>query len=257
MIMTDMIFDLIENCDNILAGKGYLAKKHNNYEQSAFIKYLIEQGLTLDNVKDIWYKTKQEEFEGVEDVIVDAVFKRLLSKSRNILLIKREPIKIYSGEIEFLNNLNVYMWEKQYFLILLCVYKYYGREWLETSKRLRQFCFSVTDAKHERDRHSEILCKDRIKYKVYDVNSRADKKDRSVTSIKVTMPMDVGEVVAEIPNPRYIDEKILGLLTCTHVCSQCGAIYEYTPKGIDVFLCPKCYKKERNRKANSYKIQQT
>lgn len=255
--MNDMIFDLTENCEQILGGRKYITTKGANFEQTVLIKYLLNKGLSEADAKDIWYTTRFEELKDVESSVVSAVFRKFVKNGKDIKFVKHNPIKIYDTEIAYFNSMNIPMWEKQYFLTLLCVYKYYEKTWVETNERIRKFCFSVSDAKHERERHSPLIADDRVKYNLYDINTRTGKNDKTITSIKFTMPMNNGKVIAELPNPRYIDDKLLGLLTCEHVCSRCGTVYKYTSKGINNFLCPKCYKKERYKRANSYKIQQT
>ena len=248
--MNDYIFDWAENSEKILAGGGYTTKVHQTFEQIMLFAYLREKGYSKDEIFDLWVKTDSLLLQKIGDDKDqrDKYFGKLFADSTKYKIEKGNRIDIYQSEIDFINNMEVSMWIKQYVLAMLCVYKWYGKEWCVYNDKIKRFCYSCTDVKNERDRHIRMLYNCILKYKPYYVNSR-----NNFSSIKVLFLDNSGECF-QMSSPRDICN-FFYLLKNESVCSICGKTYEYNFHNVGLHLCDNCYKKERIKKQNLYKKQ--
>lgn len=242
--MNGYIFDWDENSEKILNGEGYTTVGHQFMEQVALFRYLMDHGYTKDDVDKVWRNTNsilyQKTCGDVDEI--ERLFARIWGKAakwKNNF--KGNEIVIYQSEIDFINNMEVLPWIKQYVLTLLCVYKWWGREWCKYDKKIRTFCYSCTDTKRERDDCAKKIHDCIEKYHPYEVNAVG-----TTVSFKIAF---VGKdtVVATIPNPRYI-EKLLNIILNVKTCVICGDQYTYGPHTHNGNICPCCKKKIRHKK---------
>ena len=154
--MNDYIFDWAENSEKILAGGGYTTKAHQTFEQIMLFAYLREKGYSKDEIFSLWIKTDSLLLQKIGDDKDqrDKYFGKLFADSTKYKIEKGNRIDIYQSEIDFINNMEVSMWIKQYVLAMLCVYKWYGKEWCVYNDKIKRFCYSCTSTKRERDRKS-------------------------------------------------------------------------------------------------------
>lgn len=238
--MNDYIFDWEENSEKILAGGGYTTKVHQTFEQIMLFAYLREKGYSKDEIFSLWTKTDSLLLQKIGDDKDqrDKYFGKLFADSTKYKIEKGNRIDIYQSEIDFINNMEVSMWIKQYVLAMLCIYKWYGKEWCVYNDKIKRFCYSCTDVKNERDRHIRMLHDCINKYNIYYVNSRND-----FISIKILFCSNFGKVY-HISNPRRVNE-LFNFLENTKTCIKCGHKYKYSSYSTNSTLCASCRKSIR------------
>lgn len=238
--MNGYIFDWDENSEKILNGEGYTTVGHQFMEQVALFRYLMDHGYTKDDVDKVWRNTNSTLYQKTCGDIdeIERLFARIWGKAakwKNNF--KGNEIVIYQSEIDFINNMEVLPWIKQYVLTLLCVYKWWGREWCKYDKKIRTFCFSCTDIKKERDRNAEKITECIDKYHPYEVK---------IIDISLSFKITFGKtdsIVAKISNPRNID-RVLKLIKNLKICLNCGNAFEYNSHSILNCLCPDCHNRK-------------
>lgn len=241
--MNGYIFDWDENSEKILNGEGYTTVGHQFMEQVALFRYLMDHGYTKDDVDKIWRNTNsilyQKTCGDVDEI--ERLFARIWGKAakwKNNF--KGNEIVIYQSEIDFINNMEVLPWIKQYVLTLLCVYKWWGREWCKYDKKIRTFCFSCTDVKTEREQYAVRLSECITKYNVYTTTVVGGN-----SHVKINISSNNDNVaVYQISNPRYV-LSAFSLIKNTKTCNNCGKIYEYSSNQCRFSICPECVRKKR------------
>lgn len=239
--MNDYIFDWAENSEKILAGGGYTTKVHQTFEQIMLFAYLREKGYSKDEIFSLWIKTNSLLLQKIGDDKDqrDKYFGKLFADSTKHKIEKGNRIDIYQSEIDFINNMEVSMWIKQYVLAMLCVYKWYGKEWCVYNDKIKRFCYSCTSTKKERDRNSELLHKCLVDYSPYIVNSW-----NNTVSFKILFLNDniIGDCIYRIKSPRDVAE-LFSFIKNQKKCSQCKTVFIYDNHTINSTLCPNCRKK--------------
>lgn len=236
--MNDYVFDWAENSEKILNGEGYTTKVHQTFEQIMLFCYLREKGYNKEQIFDLWIKTDSLLLQKIGDDKDqrDKYFGKLLSDSTKYKIEKGNEIKIYQSEIDFINKMEVSMWIKQYVLTMLCIYKWYGKEWCRYDNKIKRFCYSCTSQKKENNSsNSKVLSECCNEYNPYVVRY----KDASVV-FKQNIE-NSGNVLSTINNPRNVLE-CMKLLKCEKTCIKCGRVYEYNYHNKHLSFCPKCYK---------------
>lgn len=235
--MNGYIFDWNENSEKILNGDGYTTVGHQFMEQVALFRYLMDKGYSKDDVDRVWRNTNSIAYQKVADDKdeTERLFARIWGKAAKWKNnVQGNEIVIYQSEIDFINNMEVLPWIKQYVLTLLCVYKWWGREWCRYDKKIRTFCFSCTDIKKERDRNAEKITECIDRYHPYEVK---------IIDVSLSFKIMFGEsdsIVAQISNPRDID-RVLKLIRNSKICLNCGNTFEYNSHSILNCLCPDCH----------------
>ena len=241
--MNDYIFDWAENSEKILAGGGYTTKTHQTFEQIMLFAYLREKGYSKDEIFSLWIKTDSLLLQKIGDDKDqrDKYFGKLFADSTKYKIEKGNRIDIYQSEIDFINNMEVSMWIKQYVLAMLCIYKWYGKEWCVYNDKIKRFCYSCTSTKIERERNVGLLhlCLD--KYKPYIINTRND-----FLSYKILIPKK-NIKIKTLNDPREV-YKLFIFLTHEKKCSLCGNYFEYRDNTINLSECPTCRKKIRYKR---------
>ena len=237
--MNDYIFDWAENSEKILAGDGYTTKVHQTFEQIMLFAYLREKGYSKDEIFSLWIKTNSLLLQKIGDDKDqrDKYFGKLFADSTKYKIEKGNRIDIYQSEIDFINNMEVSMWIKQYVLAMLCIYKWYGKEWCVYNDKIKRFCYSCTDVKREKERDIGRLYECTKTYKPYITNIR----DRSF-SFKILFKSCEVIPVEQISNPRHIYD-VMYLLENTKLCCKCGNSFKYGKNSLKVKMCPDCRKK--------------
>lgn len=240
--MNGYIFDWKENCKQILNGGGYTTKSHQTYEQIMLFRYLIDCGLSKDRIEDLWIETDSLIIQKTKDDQQERNrwFGRILEAAAKKKIEDGNEIKIYKEEISFINDLVVSKWVKQYILAMLCVYKYYGKEWCKYDNKIKRFCYSVTDTKKERESNSLILARIIKEYNLYEINQCFN-----TVSFRMNINTDNKNLLLSISNPREIG-KILPFIKNEKVCVECGDVFEYDNHNSHLNICPKCYRHYRN-----------
>lgn len=245
--MNGYIFDWDENSEKILNGEGYTTVGHQFMEQVALFRYLMDHGYTKDDVDKVWRNTNsilyQKTCGDVDEI--ERLFARIWGKAakwKNNF--KGNEIVIYQSEIDFINNMEVLPWIKQYVLTLLCVYKWWGREWCKYDKKIRTFCFSCTDMKREEER-----CAIKIHECIEEYKPFESKIVDLALSFKINFVQrnNLDDIVCKFPNPRYLIQA-MNYLENKKICEDCGEKYEYDSFSCRFNLCPKCRKKRRYKK---------
>ena len=170
--MNGMIFDWADNSQNILDGKGYTTKAHQTFEQIMLFRYLLDLGYTYDEIYKKWVETNSLLIQRTADDMQERQkwFAKLLQGASKKKILTGNKIKIYQEEIDFINSMNVSLWVKQYALAMLCVYKWYGKEWCPYDDKIKVFCYSVTDIKREsRDGIPKILSEAINEYNLFEL----------------------------------------------------------------------------------------
>ena len=239
--MNDYIFDWAENSEKILAGGGYTTKVHQTFEQIMLFAYLREKGYSKDEIFNLWVRTDSLLLQkiGNDKDQRDKYFGKLFADSTKYKIEKGNCIDIYQSEIDFINNMEVSMWIKQYVLAMLCVYKWYGKEWCVYNDKIKRFCYSCTSTKKERDRNSELLHKCLTNYSPYIVNSW-----NNTVSFKILFLNNgvISDYVYRIKSPRDVID-LFGLIKSQKKCLQCGSIFAYDNHTINSTFCQNCRKK--------------
>lgn len=133
-----MIVDWKKTCESIYKNKELLSSdptdnKHKTKQEIMYLKYLKEIiGLNKENIFQEWKKIKNGLAFKFSDDEIDQkcqflkLYASLQKKTfKTVLSFKEiEPVTIYEDEIEYLNNLQVPLWAKQYWLCLLFYYKF-------------------------------------------------------------------------------------------------------------------------------------
>ena len=236
--MNDYIFDWAENSEKILNGEGYTTKVHQTFEQIMLFCYLREKGYNKEQIFDLWIKTNSLLLQKIDDDKDqrDKYFGKLLSDSTKYKIEKGSEIKIYQSEIDFINKMEVSLWIKQYVLTMLCIYKWYGKEWCRYDNKIKRFCYSCTSQKKENNSsNSKVLSECCNEYNPYIVRC----KEASVV-FKQNIESS-GDILLILSNPRSVLE-CMELLKCEKTCVKCGRVYEYNYHNKHLSFCSECYK---------------
>lgn len=241
--MNDYVFDWAENSEKILNGEGYTTKVHQTFEQIMLFCYLREKGYNKEQIFDAWIKTDSLLLQKIGDDKDqrDKYFGKLLADSTKYKIEKGNEIKIYQSEIDFINKMEVSMWIKQYVLTMLCIYKWYGKEWCVYNDKIKRFCYSCTDVKREKsDVFALLLSKCLEQYKPYIIKHLNGK-----VVFKINFDnFAENRVVFSIANPRNIEAKINNI-KCEKICEICGKTFEYNSHNKHLNICKACYNKRR------------
>lgn len=233
--MNDYIFDWAENNEKILAGGGYTTKVHQTFEQIMLFAYLREKGYSKDEIFDLWVKTDSLLLQKIGDDKDqrDKYFGKLFADSTKYKIEKGNRIDIYQSEIDFINNMEVSMWIKQYVLAMLCVYKWYGKEWCVYNDKIKRFCYSCTDAKREKEKYIIGISNTLNEYNCYQI--------RHMNGSIVFKFVDIkkNNNTISISNPRYVN-RIFEYLKCEKACRCCGKIFTYNYKTTKATNCREC-----------------
>lgn len=235
--MNDYIFDWAENSKKILAGGGYTTKVHQTFEQIMLFAYLRERGYSKDEIFSLWIETDSLLLQKIGDDKDqrDKYFGKLFADSTKYKIEKGNRIDIYQSEIDFINNMEVSMWIKQYILAMLCIYKWYGKEWCVYNDKIKRFCYSCTNIKRENNSsNSKILSKCYNLYNPYTI------RYKDCTVVFKSNILTKNGVISTIYEPREINS-ILSLLRCEKKCERCGKLYEYNYHNKHLSLCKTCY----------------
>ena len=241
--MNDYIFDWAENSEKILAGGGYTTKAHQTFEQIMLFAYLREKGYSKDEIFSLWIKTDSLLLQKIGDDKDqrDKYFGKLFADSTKYKIEKGNRIDIYQSEIDFINNMEVSMWIKQYVLAMLCIYKWYGKEWCVYNDKIKRFCYSCTDAKKEQEWNIKALSNCINIYKPFYINNRDN-----FFFFFFLFCANFGEVFS-INNPRCVCD-LFYLLKNIKTCENCGCVFTYNAYSAKTKLCSDCKKKERYKK---------
>lgn len=244
--MSDYIFDWEENSQRMLLEKRCTTKRHQYMELVALIRYLIDAGENQENIKlqilsiDSTYLNPHKH----DYLELENIFSRLWKKAKEQEHFHFSPIVIYESEIQFINNMEVLRWVKEYILTMLCVYKYYGNRWCKYTAELKSFCFSMTSAKRNKNELNDkiALCLQRYapyEMKLFDIN----------LAYRMTFCAKEGTAISQINNPNHV-KSIMNLITTEKKCSCCGENWTYSSYNINTDLCPSCKQKERIKQSN-------
>ncbi len=235
--MNDYIFDWVENSEKILAGGGYTTKVHQTFEQIMLFAYLREKGYSKDEIFSLWIETDSLLLQKIGDDKDqrDKYFGKLFADSTKYKIEKGNRIDIYQSEIDFINNMEVSMWIKQYVLAMLCIYKWYGKEWCVYNDKIKRFCYSCTSIGRENNSsNSKNLSECYNLYNPYAIRY----KDGNVV-FKSNIAIG-NEIIKTIYEPREM-KLIYPLLKCEKTCEKCGRVYEYNYHNKHLSLCRACY----------------
>lgn len=240
--MNDYIFDWAENSEKILAGGGYTTKVHQTFEQIMLFAYLRERGYSKDEIFNLWIKTDSLLLQKIGDDKDqrDKYFGKLFADSTKYKIEKGNQIDIYQSEIDFINNMEVSMWIKQYVLAMLCIYKWYGKEWCKYDVKIKRFCYSCTRLKREFENSAKTLSESINLYKPYIITNRGEHSVFKVTFVKKDR-----QFVKSLSSPREL-KNILTLIKNEKKCKKCGKIFEYDHHTKHLELCRDCWIKMRN-----------
>lgn len=243
--MNGMIFDWADNSQNILDGKGYTTKAHQTFEQIMLFRYLLDLGYTYDEIYKKWVETNSLLIQRTADDMQERQkwFAKLIQNAVKKKIYKGNEIKIYQEEIDFINNMNVSLWVKQYILTLLSIYRWYGKEWCVYNNKVKNFCYSVTKVKREREESCIALCNMLKRYKVYEIKIIFEN-----SVLKFTIDVRDKTKFYSIKEPREINN-LFHLLNNQRKCDKCGRLYNYSDKSPnkDINLCHECYLKHRKQ----------
>ena len=233
--MNDYIFDWAENSEKILAGGGYTTKAHQTFEQIMLFAYLREKGYSKDEIFSLWIKANSLLLQKIGDDKDqrDKYFGKLFADSTKYKIEKGNRIDIYQSEIDFINNMEVSMWIKQYVLAMLCIYKWYGKEWCVYNDKIKRFCYSCTDAKREKEKYIIGISNMLNEYNCYKIRHMGG----SIVFKFIYLEKDNN--IISISNPRDIN-KIFKYLKCEKVCYCCGKTFIYNYKTIKAINCREC-----------------
>ena len=249
--MNEHIFDWAENSAKVLETKKYSTFHSRFREQVAIVRYLLDRGYQKDEIYEAWKETNPHEIQYADDEQEKwEVFGRVWRKAQKWKNHFHAPITLYKEEIDFINNMSVILWIKQYVLTMLCVYKYYRQTWCGYTNRIKCFCYAQTYVKNEREDYTLKMCDCLRQYSPYTTVIH----DSNV-AFKMNFAQAYGTSLVTIKDPTRVQE-LFGLLKDTRVCPTCGKTFEVT-SSIRRELCDECYKKVRNKKKNSYKQKNT
>ena len=241
--MNDYIFDWAENSEKILAGGGYTTKVHQTFEQIMLFAYLREKGYSKDEIFSLWIETNSLLLQKIGDDKDqrDKYFGKLFADSTKYKIEKGNRIDIYQSEIDFINNMEVSMWIKQYVLAMLCIYKWYGKEWCVYNDKIKRFCYSCTDIKRDsNESRSRLLSNCVNDFSPYILRNMGIQVVFKFRNIKKDI------IAITIPNPRHVLD-VNKLLHCLKVCESCGSIFNYDYHTKHMGICKKCYTEMRKR----------
>lgn len=250
--MNTYIFDWEENSEYVLANRKCFTVRNQFMELVALVRYLIDRGQTYEEVYEVWRSIESEITKAVEDDEVESEhkFKEVWKKAKTLKIVQFQPIKLYKKEIEFVNDLEVFPWIKEYLLTMLAVHKYYNTTWCKYTRDIKVFCYSMTRVRRERDKYIRSLSECINKHNPYTLSIYD-----TALAFRVNFEEKDGEVVSEIRNPRHVQEWFK-YITNIKPCSVCGSSFEYNSKTVGNVLCPECYKVKR-RKAQAKRRSKT
>lgn len=244
--MNEQIFDWAENSEKILRGEGYSTFHSRFNEQVALIRYLLDRGATKEECYFKWKLTEPREILYAEDEQeIRELFGRIWRRAQKWENRFRTSITIFQEEIDFINNMSVILWIKQYILAMLCVYKYYHQTWCCYTNRIKCFCYAQTYVQNEREEYTLKMCDCLKNYAPYTTVIH----DSNV-AFKVNFAQSLGTPLATIKNPMYVQE-LFKYLKDTRVCPCCGRTFEADSAKLRRDLCDVCYKKMRYAKQNT------
>lgn len=246
--MNEHIFDWIENSEKILRGEGYSTFHSRFKEQVALVRYLLDAGYSKESIYEKWKWTNPKEIMFEEDEEEKRrIFGRVWRHSKRWENRLYGPIIIYQEEIDFINNMSVILWIKQYILTMLCVYKYYHQTWCCYTNRIKCFCYSKTYVQNEREEYTLKMCDCLKNYAPYTTVIHGNN-----VAFKMNFAQAIGTPLTTIKNPLQC-QALFKYLKDTRVCPCCGKTFEVNSAKLRRELCDDCYRKQRSKKKNSYK----
>ncbi len=240
--MNNYIFDWEANCQKIIKSGKYTTKKNIIYEQIVLIRYLRNRGKEYDDIYNIWNDTIKDfsSFIYSSEEEKKEYFKKIYDKSNNITIEKGNLITIYKKEIDFINNMICHKWIKEYILVLLCIYKYIGKEWCNYNDRIKSFCYSCTSIKKEREKNTKSLSEIVNKYDIYNIEKKYG------VNLKINFCNNTGQIYRVLKDPRDV-KTLYGALSNEIKCSVCGKKYIYSSRKRKLDICQDCERKKRSK----------
>lgn len=269
-----MIVDWAKNCERIFKTKKLTmddaADRLYKYKQEfVYLQYLAQVKLYDEQeVYDEWKRISNRnapsaigEFNEAESM---ADFQKIYGKAKKYTFTRinfkehLKPIKIYRGEVDFLNKLDVPLWVKQYWACLLFYYKFESQNTkrVQKSRCLNTWCMrqvtGVNDIRygsHCQDRIAQ--CRMRMREKGTEpftdyLKLRLD----HYPTYKPNFLQSSGEVAYETDSVNTVDEFIKLIGPNMSICTECGKEFEKSSKTKRT-VCDECYKKYRR----AYNIQ--
>jgi len=249
-----LILDWINHCktieeNNKLARDDPSDNKTIFKQEIVYIAYLINQGYTLEVIKNKWSQiTNGSAHSNGDTSQFIHLFEKAKAKKYKQLISRPslKPINIYKEEIDEINNLPIEYWEKQFFMGLLCYYKFahqYHRtvefsttmiNWLFRQIDFGNYKFrSYRDIRESVNRHNREYNPHLIKY--YSV-----KNTGQYSTFTLSYYQKSGKTVAVISDLSQISKIFELLHKNTRICIKCGAEFSVTSK-TKRDLCNSCY----------------
>ena len=253
-----MIVDWNKNCKNIF--NTHHLKDDDPYDKKLKVRQEIIFLQYLEKIKKMPEKEIYRQWENIDNGIANIFaseeeqkiieFSRLLVKSRKIkydqvqLGNDLKPIVIYWEEINFLNNLNVPLWVKQYWGCLLFYYKFASQlqTRVQKTKALNSWCVRQVDYKDQRygSECQDLIASYKRKLKENIIQDILQKRSERFPVYKPAFLCTTGITVATYDCLDQIGN-FLQLINNKTVFPSCGKSFDKKSKTKRV-LCDECYK---------------
>lgn len=257
-----MIVDWAENCEKIFLTKKISFNdpsdnKSKFKQETVYLKYLIEV-MKLDQQRcfEEWKLISNgiaSAFAG-DNLQLEIEFYKLFKKAQKTRYTKinykekLKPIVIFQEEIDFLNNLDVPLWVRQYWGCLLFYYKFeiQNNNRVQKSSTLNAWCIRHTNYKAKM---YGSVCQDAIaKYKIscgVPIITDFVKSGRDhYPSYRPEFLCESGKPAIICTNIGQLDEMLLLLHETEHICERCGEKFIVGSK-TKRNLCDSCYAEYR------------
>ena len=247
------IYDWYENSERIIQNNAYSSKNQLLKEQIYLVKYLTEQGLTDDEVFDVWMQIPSKYIEAFSNKreLREWFDKHIVTTAHAIKDLKpSNGIAICKSEIDYIDSLDVEVYFKKFLLALLAYSRLGIRKYVKWDRFIRSDLLKMAGLSRVRESTIAQMAQWNRKYLLYDTTPVVFHNKQHIELLNnILLHYDTGNVeAAEYRLPSVEDISILfdKLHERIKICTKCGQGFYVSSKS-QTELCPECYKKQRRQ----------
>ena len=253
-----IIWDEYQYGEEIFNSKKLKTKKYEYKELKCLIKFMLEDGYKLVEIRNRLYEICNDDLRYITDKQRKLVFNKLIQQSQTEIIIHDKRITIYKKEIEGIQKLNNINLEKLIFIMLVYCKWLNNIEWffvlnidLIISAKLTNFNSKLQQELFFQACNSGLIHSDikKVKSNGYGI------KNGIKQMWNITFLQDDGDVAFEFNNYINVVYRYLAYINNGigyFECKNCGGIFIQESNRHQ--RCNKCNKKERQRINKSYYI---